>query len=141
MSKNNSYEITGHIYKIFPTVTFPVKKEGAKPFSKREFILEVKEEGGDGFVYKDLVKFEGTRDWINQLDNIGTASLVNVSFSLGGREWTPPDSDTPKYLSYNRAWKVDVLENTNQDTALRHDATPQPSFGGKMDDDDLGLPF
>lgn len=138
MSKNNSYEIIGHIYKIFPTVTFPSKKEGAKPFSKREFILEVKEEGGDGYVYKDLIKFEATRDWIDQLDSVGTASKVNVHFSLSGKAWTPADATEPKYFSYNKCWKIDVLENTNQDAPVK--AAAPVEFGGSVDDSD-DLPF
>jgi len=102
-------EITGHLYKLYPVVTFD------SGFAKREFVIEKHSEGRDGKTYKDLIKFEATKSWIGEMDNIGIGSEIKVYFTLGGKEWTPPNEKEPKFINFMRCWKVDVLENTNQD--------------------------
>ena len=127
-------EITGHLYKIFPKVTFE------SGFEKREFVIEKHTEGRDGMKYKDLIKFEATKSWIGQMENIGLGSEVKVHFTLGGKEWTPADAKEPRYINYLRAWKIEVIENTNQDIKTEAKAESADDFDFNNDDDGQ-LPF
>ena len=130
MSKDSKFfEVTGHLYKVFPVQAFP------SGFQKRTFVLETRDTGRDGVEYKNFVQFEVTKEWLAELDNIGIASKVTVNFSLGGKEWKPADATEPKYINYLRCWKINVLENTNQDGKTVKE--PEVEFS----DVDDSLPF
>lgn len=124
------FEISGFLYKLFPKVTFE------SGFEKREFVLEKHSTGRDDKVYKDLIKFEATKSWIGEMDKIGIGSEVKVYFTLGGKEWSPPDASEPKYINFLRAWKVEVKDNTSQDEPVQ-----ERTFVTTDGDDDDGLPF
>jgi len=136
---NKFFEVEGYLFKLFPVMTFE------SGFKKREFVVELRSEGRDGVTYKDLVTFEVTKDWMHELDGIGLASKLKVSFLLGGKAYTPKTGGDEKYFNFLKAWKIEALENTNQDAPVQKQeaasvATPAPSFGGKVEDTD-DLPF
>lgn len=136
MAKENNdkfQEITGFMYKIFPKVTFD------SGYEKREFVIEKHNTGRDGKVYKDLIKFEATQSWITEMDKIGVGSEVKIHFTLGGKEWTPPDATEPKYINYLRCWKIEVKENTNQEADVKEKV--EKEYQPIDDEEDSGLPF
>jgi hypothetical protein len=138
MAKQNDekfFEITGHLYKLFPIVEFE------SGFKKREFILERNDVGRDGQTYKSLIRFECRKDWMAELDNIGLGSEIKAHFLLGGKEWTPKDSDEPKYINYLTCWKVDVIENTNQDLPAKEQPKKEKEVKYQKFDEGDDLPF
>ena len=128
MSKQeNNLSVRGFIYKIYDTVTFE------SGFFKREFVLETRETGADGKLYKNLTKFETLKSFSQILENIGQGSEVVATFGLAGREWTPPDGGEPKIINALRCWKIDIINNTNQDV--------QQTKEQAVAVEDDGLPF
>jgi hypothetical protein len=99
-----SYQITGTIYKVKDTQTFPSKKEGGKDFKKRAFVVEVVEPNNE---YTQKIELEFIQDKCNLLDNYQVGQEVLVDFNLKGREW---DGGQKGFCYFNtlQAWKIKV---------------------------------
>ena len=130
-TKNEVLRVRGFIYKIFPVQEFK------NDFTKRPFILETKETGKDGKVYKNLIEFVTIKSFTSLLNNIGIGSEVIVTFALEGREWTNAKGELI-YITSLRCWDLKVIENTSQERAEVKMATVA---GVGVDDDDSDLPF
>jgi len=113
--QENYFKVQGFIHRIYPLKEFPSKQKGKKNFSKREFVLETRDEGKDGFTYKNLNKFEMINSFVEALDNLGVNSEVVVHFALAGKEWTKEGEKEPICINALRCWRIDIIENTNQD--------------------------
>ncbi len=135
MSKSDFLKVQGFIYEIYPLKEFP-SKNGGKPFIKREFVLETRNEGKDGLVYKNLNKFETVGSHTAILDNLGKNSEVVISFKLDGRKWDSPEG-TEVIINALKCWDIKVIENTNQDIKHVEEKVEQ----SVEDADDDGLPF
>ena len=134
MSTSKFLEVEGYMYKILPVVTFP-SKTGGEDFQKRDFILETRDVGRDGKLYKNLIRFETTKSFINEIVNIGEGSEVKVHFLLGGKEWQKDDATEPLYINFLRCWKVDVISNTNQEADIP--VKSEPKYQEVTEDSDL----
>lgn len=116
-----SYTIDGKIHKVFPTQQITEK------FRKREFVLL--KEYGDRDQY---ITFQAIQDGCEKLDGFNIGELVNVSFRLGGREYTK-NGETKYFNSIESIYVKSVEEEAES-------ATPVGGgFGSK--DEDLSLPF
>jgi hypothetical protein len=103
MAKENSYLITGTVHKVDE-----VKSYGEKGFKKREWVLEVNSEYGDGMIYKDFIQFEAVKTFAESLTYIKPGDEVEVKFSVGGRKYSPKDGGDDKFFVSLKSWDVKV---------------------------------
>jgi len=129
MAKENSYSITGTVHKVGE-----VKSYGEKDFKKREFVLEVNSNGGDGMVYKDFVQFEAIKTFGETLTYIKPGDEVEVKFSVGGRKYTPKDGGEDKFFISLKSWDVKVLSSFGGSSVSDTDSS-------NFDEDPGDLPF
>jgi hypothetical protein len=111
-----SYEITGTIKRVNPTVT---KKE---KYRSRELILDVE----DG-KYPQVVALETSGDRCDTLDQYRAGDVIKATFDVRGREWQGPNG--VKVFTTLALWKVEVLSKGARSSV--------PTGGGASDD----LPF
>lgn len=130
----NELRVRGFIHTIYPTKTFE------SGFSKRDFDLETREKGRDGKEYKNVNTFTGMKSFAQILDGIGIGSEVVVHFQLNGRIWETPEK-TFKVINSLRAWKIEVINNTNQERPEVKGATQPPQEYQQPDDESQDLPF
>ncbi len=100
-----SFEISGRIFEIYPT------QQVTDKFKKREFILEVKETGNNGFEFIEYIKFQAVQDKCSLLDGLNLNDQVKVSFNLRGRKWEK-DGQT-SYFTNLDAWKIENEQSTS----------------------------
>lgn len=108
MAKEHFITRRGTVYEVFPEVRFD------SGFYKREFILEVNSTGKDGMDYKDFLRFETTKSFTSMLESVSKGDVVDVSFTLGGRIWQPPNGGDEKVIMYLRCWDVKVAEKKGE---------------------------
>lgn len=100
----SNLQTTGTIKKIFP------HQQVSEKFAKQEFVLEIE----DG-QYPQLVTFQCTQSYCNQLEHKAEGQKVTVHFNLRGREWTNKEGKVMYFNSLN-AWKIEALEVAKTDT-------------------------
>ncbi len=100
-----SFEISGRIFEIYPT------QQVTDKFKKREFILEVKETGNNGFEFIEYIKFQTVQDKCSLLDGLNVNDQAKVSFNLRGRKWEK-DGQT-SYFTNLDAWKIENEQSTS----------------------------
>lgn len=116
-----SFEISGRIFEIYPV------QQVTDKFKKREFILEVKETGNNGFEFIEYIKFQTVQDKCSLLDGVNVNDQVKVSFNLRGRKWEK-DGQT-SYFTNLDAWKIESEQSTsiNPNTPGTQDQNTVPS--------------
>ena len=139
-----SFEISGRIIEIHPT------QQVTDKFKKREFILEVKDTGNNGFEFIEYIKFQAVQDKCSLLDGLNVNDQVKVSFNLRGRKWEK-DGQT-SYFTNLDAWKIENEQSTSnnpnspgtQEQHMDLPANNQAPFPDDPPADDAGfddLPF
>ena len=83
------YEMVGSVKVIEDTQTF------ASGFSKREFVITTEEK------FPQDVKFEATKEKIEQVDRLKVGDQVKVSFFIRGNEYKG------RYYVNLQAWKIE----------------------------------
>jgi len=134
-----SYQITGTIYKVKETQTFPSKKEGGKDFSKRAFVIEVAEKNNE---YNQKIELEFIQDKCNLMDNYQVGQEVEVDFNLKGREWDGGDKGLC-FFNTLQAWKIKIIGNQQSLPAPdpqpeQQTAQPAPTYQNESEDE---VPF
>jgi hypothetical protein len=94
-------EAIGKLHTIFET------KQVSDRFSKREFVVEMIEQGRSQ-QWPQTVLFQLTGDRCSQLDQLAVGDQVRVEFSLRGREWRSPAGEL-KYFNSLDVWRVEPL--------------------------------
>jgi hypothetical protein len=98
-----NFEITGRLADKFETQVISDR------FQKREFILEIKSTGANGFEFVDFVKFQTTQDKCSLLDQFTIDDMVKVSFNLRGRKWEKEGQTS--YFTNLEAWRLEKVQN------------------------------
>ncbi|MBC2607131.1 DUF3127 domain-containing protein [Pelagicoccus albus] len=110
------YEMVGSVKLIEETQTF------ASGFAKREFVITTEDK------YPQDVKFEATKEKIEQVDRLKEGDHVKVSFNIRGNEYKG------RYYVNLQAWKI---ENAGGQVSPSLDAATSESNsagGGNLDD-------
>jgi single-strand DNA-binding protein len=76
-------------------------------FKKREFILELNDNG-----YTQFVKFQLNQDKCNIIDNFVTGEQIKVSFNLTGRQYTKKTGETD-YITNIVAWRIEKMNSAD----------------------------
>lgn len=119
-----SYEIKGTVKLLDETQTF------SSGFSKKEFVVTTDDK------YPQDVKFEATKEKIEQVDRLNVGDLVNVSFNIRGNEYKG------RYYVNLQAWKVEVLDKAKGGVAETVNRPQEPSSaGGDIEEDVPFAPF
>ncbi|MBD5778322.1 DUF3127 domain-containing protein [Pelagicoccus sp. NFK12] len=109
------YEMVGSVKVIEETQTF------SSGFSKREFVITTEDK------FPQDVKFEATKEKIEQVDKLKVGDHVKVSFNIRGNEYKG------RYYVNLQAWKI---ENAGGQVSPALDAAGSEgsSGGGNLDD-------
>jgi hypothetical protein len=118
-----NFEINGRLAEKFETQVISDR------FQKREFILEIKSTGSNGFEFVDFVKFQTTQDKCSLLDQFTIDDVVKVSFNLRGRKWEKEGQTS--YFTNLEAWRIEKMQS---------DSTGSPS-DSQGSTPDLDAPF
>ena len=108
--------MVGSVKVIEETQTF------ASGFSKREFVITTEDK------YPQDVKFEATKEKIEQVDKLKTGDHVKVSFNIRGNEYKG------RYYVNLQAWKI---ENAGGEVSSALDAAGGGASEGSGNLDDL----
>jgi len=110
-----SLEVTGKLLTKFPTQSI---KEN---FSKREFVLELTDEGANGMVYTNFASFQLVNTNCNVIDQFNEGELLKVSFNIRGNRWEKDGN--VRYITNLNAWRV---ERANSPASVGSYGTPTP---------------
>ena len=134
-----NFEITGRLADKFETQVISDR------FQKREFVLEIKSTGSNGFEFVDLIKFQTTQDKCTLLDQFTIDEMVKVSFNLRGRKWEKDGQVS--YFTNLEAWRIEKVQSEASGSTHEtpHDIpdqdAPFPSEAPESDPGDDDLPF
>lgn len=125
------YKSTGVVKTIGQTVNVTEK------FSKREFVIEVK----DG-MYPQVVQFQMAQDKCSLLDTVGIGQEIEVSFNLRGREWTDPKTGQIKVFNTLDAFRVEAVTSAApRPVAVAVAAAPVAAVTATTTEEEEELPF
>jgi hypothetical protein len=134
-----NFEINGRLADKFETQVISDR------FQKREFVLEIKSTGSNGFEFVDLVKFQTTQDKCALLDQFNIDDMVKVSFNLRGRKWEKDGQVS--YFTNLEAWRIESVQseaNGSAQDAQHHipdQDAPFPTESPDSEPDVDDLPF
>lgn len=94
-----SFEITGTVIEVGQI------QQVSDKFRKREFVLEVAEQGSGGREFVDYIKFQCVQDRCELINDSFINSMVKVSFNLKGNRWERDGNVS--YFTNLDAWKVE----------------------------------
>lgn len=120
-----SLEVTGKLLTKFPTQNI---KEN---FSKREFVLELTDEGANGMTYTNFASFQLVNNSCSVIDQFQEGELLKVSFNIRGNRWEKDGN--VRYITNLNAWRV---ERASAAASVGHQpdpqAAPQPQSGSQQ---------
>jgi len=134
-----NFEITGRLADKFETQIISDR------FQKREFVLESKSSGANGFEYVDYIKFQTTQDKCSLLDQFNINDMVKVTFNLRGRKWEKEGQVS--YFTNLEAWRIDMVQNeaksptSDSQNQIPEQDAPFPTEPPEMDPGIDDLPF
>ena len=134
-----NFEITGRLADKFETQVISDR------FQKREFILEIKSTGANGFEFVDFVKFQTTQDKCSLLDQFTVDEMVKVSFNLRGRKWEKEGQIS--YFTNLEAWRIEKMETESSGSSVDSQSftpdqdAPFPTEPPEVDPGNDDLPF
>ena len=86
-----------------------IKKSDAvrvtEKFVKREFVVSDKEDK-----YPQTIQFELTNERCKELDAVNEGDIININFSLRGREWKKPETGEVKYFNTLNAFRITLAQ-------------------------------
>ena len=94
-----SLEVTGKLLTKFPIQNI---KEN---FSKREFVIELTDEGANGMVYTNFASFQLVNNNCNVIDQFNEGDELKVSFNIRGNRWEKDGQ--VRYITNLNAWRVE----------------------------------
>jgi len=130
-----AYEITGKVIEISPV------QQVSDKFRKREFVIEVTEQGSGGRDFTDYIKFQCVQDRCDIIDDTLLNATVKVSFNIKGNKWERDGK--VNYFTNLDAWRIESSEAGNGAGSTGTDMAPppllddDPGSGGEFED----LPF
>ena len=134
-----NFEINGRLAEKFETQVISDR------FQKREFVLEIKSTGSNGFEFVDLIKFQTTQDKCALLDQFNIDDMVKVSFNLRGRKWEKDGQIS--YFTNIEAWRIEKMEadssssSTDAQSFTPDQDAPFPTEPPEVDPGNDDLPF
>jgi len=97
-----SFEIKGKVIEIGP-----VQQVNDK-FRKREFVIEVAEQGAGGREFVDYIKFQCIQDRCELINDDLLNDTINVSFNLKGNKWERDGKIN--YFTNLDAWRIEKID-------------------------------
>ncbi|MGW8315105.1 MAG: DUF3127 domain-containing protein [Bacteroidales bacterium] len=133
-----NFEINGRLAEKFETQVISDR------FQKREFVLEIKSTGANGFEFVDLIKFQTTQDKCALLDQFNIDEIVKVSFNLRGRKWEKDGQVS--YFTNLEAWRIEKVQSEASGSApesqdIPDENAPFPTEPPENEPDVDDLPF
>ena len=110
-----AFEIRGKVIEVNP-----VQQVSAK-FRKREFVVEVSEEGSGGREFVEFIKFQCVQDRCELIDETFINSQVKISFNLKGNRWERDGK--VNYFTNLDAWRI---ERDGENHGATGGSTPPP---------------
>ncbi|HSC53625.1 MAG TPA: DUF3127 domain-containing protein [Phnomibacter sp.] len=114
-----SYEMTGKIAAIYPTV------QRTESFKTREFVVEKTEDIGSRTI-TNYIKFQCVQDKTAILDRMRLGEEVKVSFNLKGTKWVKEGREN--YITNLDAWRIEAFVQSGQAAANTYVDPPTPDM-------------
>jgi hypothetical protein len=103
-----SYELTGKIAAIYPTV------QRTETFKTREFVVEKTEDIGSRTI-TNYIKFQCVQDRTGILDRMKPGEEVKVSFNIKGTKWMKEGREN--YITNLDAWRIEAFVSAGSQPA------------------------
>lgn len=126
-------EIIGSIHHVGET------KFVTDTFSKREFVVHVKDEKNPK--YDDYIQMQMVMDNCDKLDDVHFQDEVKVQVNLRGREYDRRDGSGKGYFNSLDAWRIETLQKAAADMAEAQTANDVPPPPPEPESGDDELPF
>lgn len=97
-----SFEITGKVIEVSPV------QQVSDKFRKREFVIEVAEQGAGGREFIDYIKFQCVQDRCELISEEYINSETKVSFNLKGNKWERDGK--VNYFTNLDAWRIEKVD-------------------------------
>ena len=97
-----SFEIQGKVIEVGPV------QQVNDNFRKREFVIEVAEQGAGGREFIDYIKFQCIQDRCELIGENFLNETIKVSFNLKGNKWERDGK--VNYFTNLDAWRIDKVD-------------------------------
>jgi len=97
-----SFEIQGKVIDVGPV------QQVSDKFRKREFVIEVAEQGSGGREFVDYIKFQCIQDRCELISEDFLNEFIKVSFNLKGNKWEK--DGRVNYFTNLDAWRIDRVD-------------------------------
>ena len=111
-----SFDITGKVIDVSQI------QQVSDKFRKREFVIEVVEQGSGGREFVDFIKFQCVQERCDLIDESFINSYIKVDFNIKGNRWEKEGK--VNYFTNLDAWRIDKIEQGAAPT----DDFPPPSL-------------
>ena len=98
-----SFDIKGKVLEVSPV------QQVSDKFRKREFVIEVAEQGAGGREFIEFIKFQCVQDRCELINDELVNTNVKVSFNLKGNKWERDGK--VNYFTNLDAWRIERVEN------------------------------
>ena len=125
MEVQGSIKVIGEVQEISAT------------FKKRELVVSTDEQ------YPQTISIEFVQDKTDLLNKFEIGQNVKVGINLRGREWENPQTKEIKYFNSIQGWRIELLDNSNNDNDLPplDNLSPFEPASETNDEDLDDLPF
>ena len=110
-----AFEVSGKVIEVNPV------QQVSDKFRKREFVIEVSEEGSGGREFVEYIKFQCVQDRCELIDESFVNNRVKVTFNLKGNKWER--DGRVNYFTNLDAWRI---ERDGDKSAPGSAGTPPP---------------
>lgn len=107
------FDITGKVIEVSPV------QQVSDKFRKREFVIEVAEQGAGGREFVEYIKFQCVQDRCELISDDYLNEKIKVSFNLKGNKWERDGK--VNYFTNLDAWRIEKVDG---EAGL--DGTPPP---------------
>ena len=97
-----SFDITGKVIEVSPI------QQVSDKFKKREFIIEVAEQGSGGREFVEYIKFQCIQERCDLINEDFINDHIKVSFNIKGNKWERDGK--VNYFTNLDAWRIDKIE-------------------------------
>lgn len=97
-----SFDLTGKVIEVSPI------QQVSDKFRKREFIIEVAEQGSGGREFIEYIKFQCVQERCDLINEDFINNHIRISFNIKGNKWEKDGK--VNYFTNLDAWKIDKIE-------------------------------
>ena len=94
------FELTGVLFERFA-------QSGTEKYPKKEFIVEVAEQGQNGTTYSQFIRLQCSGKLLNVIDNYQVGQRIKCQFNLKGNKWEKDGKRN--YINSLDVWRIEKI--------------------------------